>query len=133
MKKILMCLCVLISIYAKGQANIGETEYGIRQYFSDKKWSTGYTDEGVKYISSDMTYGNFSYYFDKESGLSYLNIQIPFSILTTNGQVEAYNKKYVITSATSWTAYLEDGGMIYIRLLYSEKNKLRYFTYSNKK
>ena len=133
MKKIIIIFFIFFAINANGQAHLGVTEASIRETHSDKKWTTGYTDKGAKYISSDMTYGNFTYYFDKESSLSDFNIQIPFNLATMNGQVEAYNKKYVITSDTTWTAYLEDGGMIYIKLIYSEKSKLRYFTYSSTK
>jgi len=50
-----------------------------------------------------------------------------------NGQVEMYNKKYVITSDTSWTAYLEDGGIIHISLLYDSENKISFFSYSSSK
>ena len=133
MKKIAIILCAFFTITAKGQVHLEVTESSIRELHPDKKWTTSYTDKGVKYISSDMTYGSFTYYFDKESGLSDFNIQIPFNLVTMNGQVEAYNKKYVITSDTSWTAYLENGGMIYMKLIYSEENKLRYFTYSSTK
>jgi hypothetical protein len=133
MKKVVIILYVFFSITAKGQAHLGSTESSIKELHPENKWKTGYTDKGRKYISSDMIYGNFTYYFDKETGLSDYNIQIPFNLVTMNGQVEAYNKKYVITSDTSWTAYLEDGGMIYIRLIYSNENKIRYFTYSSTK
>lgn len=133
MKKIAIILCVFFTINAKAQAHLGATEASIKELHPDNKWTTLYTDKGRKYIMTEMIYGNFSYYFDKETGLSDYNIQVPFNLETMNGQVEAYNKKYVITSETSWTAYLEDGGMIYINLVYSEKKKLRYFTYSSTK
>ena len=133
MNKILIILCVFFSITVKGQAHLGASEASIRKLHPDNKFTIGYTDNGVKYISTDMFYGNFAYYFDKETGLSDFNVQIPFNLVALNGQVEAYNKKYVITSDTSWTAYLEDGGIIYIKLVYNEKNKIRYFTYSSTK
>ena len=82
MRKVVTILFIFFSITASGQANLGETEYAIRQAHPYNKWTTGYTDDGTKYIASDMGYGNFAYYFDKETGLSDFNIQIPFSILT---------------------------------------------------
>jgi hypothetical protein len=133
MKKMLLIFSVFLAVIAKGQAHLGVNEYEIKKSHPDKKWTTNYTDDGVKYISSDMVYGNFTYYFDKETNLSNFNIQIPFNQATMNGQVEAYNKKYVITSDTSWTAYLEDGGIIYIKLVYYEGDKIPYFTYLPKK
>ena len=101
--------------------------------YPENKWTVSFTIDGRKFISTDMVYGSFAYYFNKETKLSNFNIQIPFNINALNAQVEAYNKKYVITSETSWTAYLEDGGIMYIKLLYSEESKLRYFTYSDTK
>ena len=101
--------------------------------YPEKKWSIDYTKNGTKYISANMVYGNFTYYFDKETKLSFLCLQFPFSIPAMNGQVEAYNKKYVITSDISWTAYLEDGGIMYIKLLYDSENKVSYFSYSDTK
>ena len=133
MRKYLMILSFFCVINVKGQAHLGASESSIKKLHSENTWTINYTKKGIKYISSDMVYGNFTYYFDKETGLSDFNIQIPFSLESMNGQVEAYNKKYVITSDTSWTAYLEDGGMIYIKLVYSEENKVRYFTYSSTK
>lgn len=130
MKVMAFTICLLIASAVNGQAHLGASELDIRREHPNNKWKTDFTNKGVKYISSDMIYGNFVYYFDKETGLSDLNIQIPFSQASMNGQVEAYNKKYVITSDTSWTAYLEDGGIIYIKLVYNEELKIRYFTYS---
>jgi hypothetical protein len=48
-----------------------------------------------------------------------------------NGQVEAYNKKYVIISDTKWKAYLEGGGILNIELTYNDENKLYVFSYKN--
>lgn len=133
MRLLIIILSIFFVVTVKGQAHLGSTEYEIKALHPENKWTTGYSNTGGKYISSDMIYGTFTYYFDKETKLSNFNIQIPFNLATLNGQVEAYNKKYVITSDTSWTAYLEDGGMIYIKLIYSEEYKIRYFTYRSTK
>lgn len=133
MKKLAIIFFLFFTFNAKGQAHLSSSESSIRAIHSDKIFTTGYTDEGNKYISTDMVYGSFTYYFGKENGLSYYNIQIPFNPATMNGQVESYNNKYVITSDTSWTAYLETGGMIYIKLIYNENSNIRYFSYSNTK
>jgi len=133
MKITFFVLFIFLISFANGQAHLGSTENKIRNIYPDKTWTAKYADNGKRYISADMQYGNFTYYFDKETKLSDFCIQIPFSIATLNGQVEAYNKKYVITSDTSWTAYLEEGGILYIKLVYSEELKASYFTYSDTK
>lgn len=133
MKTVFLLLFVLFLSFAKGQAHLGSTENAIRNTYPNKTWTANYADNGKRYISADMQYGNFVYYFDKETKLSDYCVQIPFNITTLNGQVEAYNKKYVITSDTSWTAYLEEGGMIYIKLIYNTELKTSYFTYSDTK
>ncbi|MBL0202183.1 MAG: hypothetical protein IPP81_19105 [Chitinophagaceae bacterium] len=133
MRTLIIILCIFFVVTVKGQAHLGSTEYEIKAFHPENKWTTGYTNSGGKFISSDMIYGTFTYYFDTETKLSDYNIQIPFNLTTLNGQVEAYNKKYVITSETSWTAYLENGGMIYIKLIYNEELKIRYFSYRSTK
>lgn len=136
MNKILVTLLVtfLICGAANGQAHLGSTESAIKAMYPDKKWTSDYTTKtGVRYITADMVYGSFTYYFDKETKLSDYCMQIPFSNVTMNGQIEAYNKKYVITSDTSWTAYLDEGGIMYIKLIYDKENKISYFLYSNSK
>lgn len=133
MKSIFTIAMFFFFYAAQGQAHLGVSEYKIRNMYPEKKWTSDYTKNGTKYISADMVYGTFIYYFDKETQLSYYCLQLPFSIPAMNGQVEAYNKKYVITSDRSWTAYLEDGGIMYIKLLYDEENKVSYFSYSDTK
>ncbi len=136
MNKYIVSLYIAILTFgaAKGQAVLGRTESYIRSTYPEKKWTTDYTSKsGVKYISADMAYGSFCYYFDKETKLSDYCIQIPFNNATMNGQVEAYNKKYVITSDTTWTAYLEEGGIMYIKLIYNSESNLSYFSYSSTK
>jgi len=127
-KNILFFLFMFSVLNATAQAHLGSTEQEIRNLHPQNKWKVGYVNNGQRYISS-----NFVYYFTSATNITDYNIQVPFSLANLNGQVEAYNNKYVITSETSWTAYLEDGGMIYIKLLYDEKNKIRYFSYASTK
>jgi len=133
MKKIAIILCVFFAFTAKGQAHLGSPESEIKNLHSENSWKSGTTNDGTKYIYTDFNYGTFYYYFDSETKLSKLCIQYPFNVVRLNGQVEAYNKKYVITSDTSWTAYLEDGGIMYIKLMYNKESKISYFTYSDTK
>lgn len=119
---------------AGAQAHLGSTEFEIKALYPEKKWTVNYTTKaGIKYISTEMVYGNFLYYFDTETKLSNLCLQFPSNNTAMNAQIEAYNKKYVITSDRTWTAYLEEGGIMYISLIYDRENRLSYFKYSNTK
>lgn len=121
----------MLTLKTVGQAHLGSSESEIKSMHPGNIWKSDYTKDGIKYIYSDMVYGTFYYYFDKETGLSYLCVQFPFNLEALNGQVEAYNKKYVITSDTSWTAYLDQGGLMYIKLRYDQEDNIRFFTYSS--
>lgn len=130
---ILSVLLTLAYIISFGQAHLGLSESEIKSLHPDNVWTRNSTKKGIKYIVSDFFYGTFAYYFDSESSLSDWVIQIPFNNIKLNGQVEEYNKKYVITSDTTWTAYLDGGTRLYISLLYDEDNKNSYFSYSDTK
>lgn len=58
-------------------------------------------------------------------------MQIIDEIPYLNGQVEAYNKKYVIVSDTEWKAYLEGGGILKIKLEYNDEYEIYVFYYTN--
>lgn len=131
MKKLIFLLIVMLPLIGKAQAHLGSTEKDIRDLYSDKTFEVGYTDDGEKYISAFMYYGTFIYYFDKETGLSNFCMQVINEIPYLNGQVEAYNKKYVIVSDTEWKAYLEGGGILKIKLDYNEEYKVYFFYYTN--
>lgn len=131
MKKLIFLLIVMLPLIGKAQALLGYTEKDIRDSHSDKTFEVGYTDDGEKYISAFMYYGTFIYYFDKETGLSNFCVQVINEIPYLNGQVEAYNKKYVIVSDTEWKAYLEGGEILKIKLDYNEEYKVYVFYYTN--
>jgi hypothetical protein len=131
MRKLIFALIAMLPLIVNAQAHLGSSESEIKQLHSDKTFETGYTDDGIKYISAYMVYGTFVYYFDKETGLSSFCMQLIYEIPYLNGQVEAYNKKYVIISDTKWKAYLEGGGILNIELTYNEENKLYVFYYTN--
>ncbi len=114
----------------KSQAHLGSTIAEIKAIHPDKIFTTKFTNNGIKYIYANMTFGTFYYYFDKESGLSNLCLQIPDNMNALNAQVEVYNKKYVIISETSWKAYLEGGGLMKINLKYDEDIKGYLFIYN---
>jgi|SRR5690554_2344554 len=131
MKKLFFLLILMLPLVGKAQAHLGSTEEEIRELYSEKTFEVGYTAEGEKYISTFMFYGTFLYYFDKETGFSNFCMQVINEIPYLNGQVEAYNKKYVIVSDTEWKAYLEDGSILKIKLDYNEEYEVYVFYYTN--
>jgi hypothetical protein len=131
MKKLIFALIIMLPLIAKAQAHLGSTLSEIKAMHPDKVFTVKYTDDGQKYAYTDMYYGTFYYYFDKETGLSNFSMQIPESITALNAQVESYNNKYVILSETSWKAYLEGGGLMKINLQYNKEYDLYVFYYTS--
>ncbi|MBK7443098.1 MAG: hypothetical protein IPI65_16765 [Bacteroidetes bacterium] len=125
----LLITLLLFPVAINAQAHLGLTETEIKALYPYNTWVSDYATDGTKYISSDMLYGNFVYYFDS-NGLSEYCLQIPSSMVNLNTQVQIYNQKYVITSTSSWTAYLEGGNIMYIRLKYDSQYELYSFQYS---
>jgi hypothetical protein len=130
LKIILLLLIVTLPKLSNAQAYLGSTEKEIRDLHSDNTFKVGYTDDGEKYISSFMYFGTFIYYFDKETKLSNFCMQIVDEMPYLNGQVEAYNKNYVIVSDSEWKAYLEGGNVVKINLSYNEEHKFYVFKYT---
>lgn len=116
---------------ASAQAHMGITESEITNLHSDLIFKSSTTTAGIHYIYVNMSLGTFFYYFNKNTGLTDYCIQIPNDLASLNTQIGIYNKKYVTTSPRSWTAYLEGGGMMYIKLSYLTEQKKYYFEYKN--
>lgn len=131
MKKLIFALLIVLPFIGKAQAHLGSSLADIKARYPDKFFKIEYTNDGTKYTTAEQPYGTFIYYFDKETGLTNLCIQIPDNMTALNAQVEVYNKKYVIVSETSWKAYLEGGGIMKINLTYDEENKIYTFYYTN--
>lgn len=132
LKLICLLLTFLFTSTTKvySQAHLGYTENQIKALHPENEWKAGYTNSGVRYISTFFGVECFFYYFDKDNGLSINCVDIVPNTGVLNGVVEKYNHKYVITSNTTWTAYLENGGIMYITLKYSEESNLSYFSFS---
>ena len=79
-----MTVIMLLPIIVKSQAHIGSTLSDIKAMHSDKIFTTNYTKDGEKYVYTDMPLGTFYYYFDNETSLSYLCIQIPNDMKALN-------------------------------------------------
>ncbi len=129
MKKIFFTICfAVISILAFGQANFGTLEE-IKARHPNVTFKISHAENGIKYAFAKMEYETVSYYFDKETGLSYKCVLFPDNQGILNGLVEDYNKNYVIISETSWKVYQVNGIIVKINLHYDEQNKVSYFSY----
>ena len=123
MKKLIIIALFMFPLLGKAQARLGSTLEEIKTEFSDKEFTYGVTDDGEKYIFTNMKYGSFLYYFDKETNKCDLCAQIPFTSVSLSEQIEIYNNKYVVVTEKSWKAYLEGGSVINIVLDYDEEDK----------
>ena len=130
MKKIILFLVITFPVMARAQAHLSESITGLRDRYPGKEFKFEKTNEGVIYVTANQPLGLFAYFFDRETGLTNMCMQIPYNMQALNTQVEIYNKKYVILSESSWKAYLEGGGIMKINLSYSEENGTYIFIYT---
>lgn len=130
MKKLIFALLFLFPLIGQAQAHIGESLSGLKERYPDKNFKIEYADDGTKYTIAEQPLGSFIYYFDDETGLTYMCLQVPNDLQSLNAQVEIYNKKYVIISESSWKAYLGGGGTMKINLIYNEEYDTYIFYYT---
>ena len=131
MKKVIFALILVLPMICKAQAHLGESLSGLKARYPDKYFKIEYTNDGSKYTTAEQPFGTFVYYFDKETGLTNLCIQIPRSMQALSAQIEVYNGKYVIISDKKWKAYLDGGGILNINLIYDEDFESFIFIYTN--
>ncbi len=129
MKLTLLFFVILLPIFSNAQAHLGSSESEIRKTHPDKTFTVSYADDGTKTISTFMIFGTFYYYISKETGLSYGCVQVIDDMPLLNGQIEAYNGKYVIISDSEWKAYLEGGGKMKITMTYDSEYEVYVFSY----
>ena len=111
------------------QARLNKSEAEIRESFSEISFREGETKDGIKYLMGEFSRGIFIYYFD-EFGYSNLNLMVPYNIESVNEQVEIYNSKYVIINKTSWRAYLDNGMIMSIEMIFDDELQKFVFKYS---
>lgn len=131
MKNFIFISMFMLPFFVSAQAHLGVSISEIKAMHPENTWKTSYANDGTKYISTDMPLGYFAYFIDNSKGLTNLCMQIPFNMVCLNTQIEIYNKKYVITSKTSWNAYLEGGTIMKISLDYNEDDETYCFYYSS--
>lgn len=118
-------------ILCSAQAHLGDSYSSLQSRYPDIELQIEFTDEGRPYTMIDHLLGTFIYYFDSETYLTDLCVQVPNDMQDLNTQIEIYNNKYVVLSETTWKAYLEGGGKMNIELIYNEEYEtyLFYYTY----
>jgi hypothetical protein len=130
MMKILLTILLLFPLLVNAQAHLGESLSGLRARYPDIVFELESTNDGSRYTMAEQPLGTFVYYFDSETGLTEMCVQIPDNLQALNTQVEIYNKKYVILTESSWKAYLDGGVTMNISLIYNEEYETYIFYYT---
>jgi hypothetical protein len=130
MKNLYFFILILLPFMSEAQAHLGESFSGLESRYPDLTFEVETTNDGTIYTTAQQLFGTFIYYFDGETGLTNLCVQIPDDLQALNAQVEIYNKKYVIISETSWKAYLDGGSTMEINLIYNEEYETYIFYYT---
>jgi hypothetical protein len=122
MKKVILILLVLgLGYKTDAQARLGDTEWEIREEFSEKTFTSGYSKDGDKWLMMETSLSTVGYYFGKESDWKcYMTIVIPDNQTALNTLVEKYNREYVIISETEWKMY-GNNGIMKISLIFAEE------------
>lgn len=116
--------------FAFTQAHLGSSLSDLKTMYPEKTFKIEYADDGTKFTTAEQLLGVYIYYFDKETNLTFLCIQVPNDMEALSAQIEIYNKKYVILSDTTWKAYLEGGTTMNIYLKYQEEYNTYIFYYT---
>lgn len=114
-----MTLLLLVNV-AFSQARLGSTASEIKNEFWESTYNlkSGYTDDGIYYVSIETERASVMYWFNTEKVCTLCMI-IPDNQGALNFYVELYNKQYVIVSSTEWKMYSADG-IAKISLIYPE-------------
>lgn len=131
MKKIIFLVFLLfLTGVSKSQSRIGYSERQIRQEFTNLKFEQGYTEDGIKYISTVGERLMIIHYFDK-NGFSVMCSATPIDVGMLNFLAEKYNKNYVIINERKWKYYDQGGQILNIELV--EISGLLTFVYTESK
>lgn len=130
MRYLAIIIAFLLPIIYNAQAHLGVTVAELKQMYPSNTLEPGTSGDGVRYVTTRMNLGDFCYYFKEGSNRTSLCLQLPSNMVNLNTQVEIYNKKCAVTSKKTWTAYLEGGNMMYIKLEYDDELQVYKFIYS---
>jgi hypothetical protein len=131
MKKVILAMIFALPLFCKAQAHLGESLAGLKARYPNKYFKIEYLDDGSKYTTAEHQFGTFVYYFNLETGLTELCLQIPKNMQALSAQIEIYNGNYVVISDKRWKAYLDGGGIINIHLEYDKNFESFIFYYSD--
>jgi len=113
----------------KSQALLGFSIEDIKANFSENSFEKIISDNGRLMYRTEFEHGDFIYVFDKETLLSNTCMLFPNNLANLNALVELYNKEYVVVSDSSWKAYLDNGTIMKVELIFDTKNKIYFFVY----
>lgn len=132
MKKALFILYfVFIPFIVTAQISIGSTIEELRVKFPNMSFDLKTSPSGVLTAWSGYGENVLIYLFDKNKEVYKVHEIIKAENTSfLNGQVNAYNKKYVIVSDKSWKAYLPNGKIMKIVLEYDKTVNQHIFTYT---
>ena len=129
MKKICFLIIILVPLVVKSQALLGFSIEDIKANFSENSFEKIISDNGRLMYRTEFEHGDFIYVFDKETLLSNTCMLFPNNLANLNALVELYNKEYVVVSDSSWKAYLDNGTIMKVELIFDTKNKIYFFVY----
>ncbi len=129
-KALLTILFGITSLTIFGQARLGSTATEIKNEFWESTYNlkSGYTDDGIYYVSIETERATVIYWFNTDKVCTLCMI-VPDNQGALNFYVELYNRQYVIVSSTKWKMY-SDGGIAEISLIYPDDGGY-YFLWSN--
>lgn len=128
MKKIISFLILLIPIFGLSQVPyLGNSLYDLEKKYPNKNLKISFAKDDTKIATVETENGNYNYYFDNKTGITDYCIQFLPNNKLLNYQIEFYNKNFVVISDKNWKAYLSDGVILTINLIYDPESKLTSF------
>ncbi len=100
------------------ETGLGKTESEIKSLFYFYSFTTGYTDSGVKYLETYVSYGREDYFLD-ENGICDFITYIPKTQEDLNFTISLYNMDLTTIDKTHWKG-VKNGKTIYYRLTTSD-------------
>jgi hypothetical protein len=104
-----------------GQGRLGHSAAEIRKEFSNSsnELTSGYTDDGIYYISTKTERSTIMYLFNTDKICKSVFI-FPKNDRELNFYIEMFNKVFVNISSTKWNVYTNQGNAN-IELMYPEE------------
>lgn len=121
MKKSLHVLAFFVLLFVANfsiaQVLVGSTKTEIIKYYKDKGISPVPNEENLTFIGTD---GKWIYFMDADEKCFLCGCDLN-SQSDVNSLVSLFNTQYVIVSNVEWKAYLSNGKIVKIKLIYTDK------------